>query len=60
MEQIIKIGKPVHFRPDNKNISACGIINPQYMAYDARDVNCLRCIKTKKYNEIGEMKCLKY
>jgi len=49
MKQIIKIGKPVHFRPNNLNISACGIVSPKYMAYDGRDVNCLRCIKTKKY-----------
>ena len=46
---IIKVGTPYHFRPDNRNISACGIVNSRYSTYDARDCNCLRCMKTKKY-----------
>ena len=45
----MKIGKPCHFRPSNRNESACGIVNPIYAAYDARDCDCLRCQKTKKY-----------
>jgi hypothetical protein len=46
------IGIPCHFRPNNDNISACGIYAPQIKAFDGRDVNCLRCRKTliwKKY-----------
>jgi hypothetical protein len=45
----LKIGTPCHFRPSNRNVSACGIVNPKLAAYDARDVNCFRCMKTKKY-----------
>ena len=40
---------PTHFRPTNDNISACGIVHPQYAAYDGRDVNCLSCRKTKAW-----------
>ncbi len=47
--QIMILGKAVHFRPNQKNVSACGIIGPDYSAYDARDCNCLQCIKTKEY-----------
>ena len=45
----MKIGKPIHYRPDNRNISACGLVNPEYASYDARDCDCLNCIQTKKY-----------
>ena len=45
----MKIGKPCHFRSNNKNISACGIVNPDYAAYDPRDVDCIRCKRTTKY-----------
>jgi hypothetical protein len=43
------MGIALHFRPNDKNVSACGIINPQCIAHDARDINCRRCKKTKKY-----------
>jgi hypothetical protein len=49
MKYNLTIGKPCHFRPNNNNVSACGIINPVYAAYDARDCDCLRCKKTLKY-----------
>ena len=45
----IRIGKTRHFKPDNRNVSACGIVNPGLAAYDARDCDCNRCRKTKKY-----------
>ena len=45
----MKIGKPTHYRPNNRNVSACGIVSPDYAAYDARDCDCLLCIKTDKY-----------
>jgi len=45
----MKIGIPTHFRPTNKNVSACGIVGPKYSAYDARDVDCIRCMKTEAY-----------
>ena len=41
--------KICHFRPSNRNISACGINNPKIAAYDGRDVTCFRCKKTKAY-----------
>ena len=52
MKKVIKIGKPTHYRPNNKNVTACGVISPEYFAYDARDVDCLRCMKTKKYKSL--------
>jgi len=42
-------GIATHFRPDNRNISACGIVNPRYATYDAMDCDCLRCRNSKKY-----------
>jgi len=42
-------GKPRHFRPSNKNVSACGIESPDYWAYDGRDVDCLLCQRTAKW-----------
>lgn len=53
------IGIPCHFRPTNENKSACGIEYPQISAYDGRDVNCIRCRKTKvwkHYMGIGSLK----
>ena len=53
----MKIGKPCHFRPSNRNVSACGVVSPAYSAYDARDVDCYRCKKTKAYKVyMGEKK----
>jgi len=46
---ISTIGKATHFRPNNRNLTACGMVWAEFQAYDARDVDCLRCIKTKKY-----------
>lgn len=42
------MGKPLHMKTRD-NLSACGIVNPEYGAFDARDCTCLRCIKTQKY-----------
>ena len=42
-------GIATHFRPNNKNQSACGIWSPRIAAYDGRDCNCLRCFKTKAW-----------
>jgi len=39
----------IHFRPNEKNESACGIESPESAAYDARDCNCSECIKTEAY-----------
>jgi hypothetical protein len=44
---IMTVGVPCHFRPNNKNRSACGIECPTYASYDGRDVDCIRCRKTK-------------
>ena len=53
---ILRIGTVCHFRPSDKNISSCEIINPKIAAYDGRDVNCLRCKKTKAYSKyMGSM-----
>ena len=46
---VLKIGKPTHFRPTNANISACGVVSPEYAAYDGRSSDCLRCKTTTKY-----------
>ena len=46
---IITIGVPTHFRIGSKNVSACGIVHPQHAAYDGRDVDCVRCRKTKAW-----------
>lgn len=48
---LVAIGKPIHFRPNNKNITACGIVGSELAAYDPRDCDCLRCMKTKKYKK---------
>ena len=48
-KQIMQIGKPLHYRPNNNNISACGVISPEYSVYDPRDCNCINCMKTKAY-----------
>ena len=45
----MRIGKPCHFRPTNLNVSACGVVTPEYWAYDGRDVDCLRCQRTDKW-----------
>jgi len=44
------IGKPTHMTKDGK-ITCCGLVGKEVhiMAYDARDVDCLRCRKTKAY-----------
>jgi len=46
---IMRIGKPIHFRPTNANMSACGLEHPEFAAYDGRDVDCILCIKTKAW-----------
>lgn len=38
-----------HFRPSNEDVSACGVEQPKYSAYDGRDVDCVRCQKTNKW-----------
>jgi hypothetical protein len=46
---MMTLGKPTHFRI-SKNRTACGLIGTiELAAYDARDCNCIRCMKTKKY-----------
>ena len=43
-------GKPAHFRTDNEQRrSVCGIPWVEFFAWDARDVNCVRCMKTKAW-----------
>lgn len=47
---IMLIGKPTHYRPNNHRVSACGVpLIESNGSYDARDADCLRCIKTKAY-----------
>jgi hypothetical protein len=45
---IMLMGKPTHFAIKN-NVTACGLIGKHYSAHDARDCNCLNCMKTKAY-----------
>lgn len=47
--RIIGTGKPVHFRPRQENVSACGIECPDMSAFDGRNVDCLQCRKTKAW-----------
>lgn len=49
MKTAIPIGIPTHFRTSDKNVSACGVVHPERAAFDGRDVDCLRCRKTKVY-----------
>lgn len=46
---VLQIGKPTHFRPSNRDVSACGVVGPTYAAYDGRDVDCLACRKTRAW-----------
>lgn len=50
MNIIIRAGTPTHFRPTNLNLTACGLVGA-YSAFDPRDVDCLRCMKTKGYRK---------
>mgnify|MGYP006921282812 CR=1 FL=1 len=43
---MILIGKPTHLA--NGRITACGIFAND-KSYDPRDVDCVRCRKTKKF-----------
>ncbi len=56
VKQYVFNGIPTHFRPTDQNISACGIVNAQYMAYDARHCDCIRCKKTKAYKQYMDLK----
>lgn len=49
MRHIIRVGKPIHYRPGQDNITACGLVGTEYAAYDPRDVDCLNCRKTAAY-----------
>lgn len=49
MKQVITIGRPTHYRPNNQNITACGLVGAEHMAYDPRDCDCLNCQKTSRY-----------
>ena len=52
MKRIISIGRPMHFRLCGGKITACGmVIQEEWMAYDPRDVECLRCRNTHAYRE---------
>jgi hypothetical protein len=43
-----KMLKMTHMLID-KNITACGLDGNYYGSYDGRDVDCRRCMKTKRY-----------
>jgi hypothetical protein len=45
----IRLGRPTHFRTNSGRI-ACGLVSSTAIAgYDARDTDCLACIRTKKW-----------
>lgn len=48
-QSVMMIGTPTHFRPTNRNVSACGIVAPALAAYDGRNCDCLRCRKTRAW-----------
>lgn len=50
-KRIIRLGVPCHFRPGNEDLTACGIECAAYAAYDGRDVDCLRCRKTRLWKQ---------
>ena len=53
----MKIGIPTHFRPTNENVSACGVEHPVSWAYDGRDIDCIRCRRTKSWKVyMGEVR----
>ena len=43
------LGIPRHFREGPEDVSACGIEAPTYFAYDGRNVDCIRCQRTKAW-----------
>lgn len=47
----ILAGKPTHFRPNDDRRTACGLVGHYLMAYDGRDVDCLKCLRTKEWKE---------
>jgi hypothetical protein len=53
MKRVILVGKPTHLRVkrDSEWVhSACGLsARVLDAAYDPRDVDCLRCVKTEAY-----------
>ena len=52
MKVIVAVGRPMHFRPRNRKITACGmVIQEEWMTYDPRDVECVRCSRTHAYRE---------
>ena len=51
MKKIITIGKPTHLQ--RLNGTACGITS-ELKCYDPRDVDCLRCLKTKYFKNPSE------
>ena len=46
---MIKLGKPCHLLTKDGASSECGVPCPDYGAHDARDVDCLRCMRGKRY-----------
>lgn len=51
MKTVMQVGKPTHFRPGNRNLTACGIVGATHAAYDPRDVDCLMCVRTKVWKQ---------
>lgn len=57
MTFLLKIGMPIHLvkvghngTNEHNNMTACGILAAkESVAHDGRDVNCLRCRKTKQW-----------
>lgn len=45
----VQLDDACHFRLSNEDVSACGVEQPKYSAYDGRDVDCVRCQKTNKW-----------
>lgn len=47
---VMRIGVPHHFVPAGARTSACGIFEPKLSASIARDVDCVKCRRTKLFN----------
>jgi len=52
VRRIIRVGKPIHYRPGQDGITACGLVGAEYAAFDPRDVECLNCRKTAAYRRV--------
>ena len=49
---VIEVGMATHYRPNHRNVTACGIVGAEHQAYDPRDTDCHNCQKTLAYKKV--------